>query len=210
MTQETTISHKHVADFIPVHAARIIPTEDAERMPSEQLKVELDLAVRGLRVDMEAYIAAMPGEWIRLHRQWPADWWQAFRERWAPRWWLARHPVRYEELHVDEQKYGPICPHLPSDDRSLHLEWLTKDQTEPSDPADRVTLYRIPEGHMDAYGEEIPEGIHGTEAGAPKDASEIAIHRVVGADFPEVYFVNRVWLEQFATEYVPAPATGKE
>lgn len=26
---------------------------------------------------------------------WPANWRQAFRARWLPRWWLRRHPVKY-------------------------------------------------------------------------------------------------------------------
>lgn len=27
--------------------------------------------------------------------QYPADWWQALRERWFPAWWLRRWPVQY-------------------------------------------------------------------------------------------------------------------
>jgi hypothetical protein len=33
--------------------------------------------------------------------KYPLDWWQAFRERWLPKFWLTRHPVRYHEWHVD-------------------------------------------------------------------------------------------------------------
>jgi hypothetical protein len=28
----------------------------------------------------------------------PVDWWQAFRARWLPKWWLRRHPVQMREL----------------------------------------------------------------------------------------------------------------
>lgn len=28
----------------------------------------------------------------------PANWWQAIRERWAPTWWLARHPVEWKNV----------------------------------------------------------------------------------------------------------------
>ena len=31
----------------------------------------------------------------RYEFKWPMDWWQAFRARWFPRWWLVRHPVMY-------------------------------------------------------------------------------------------------------------------
>ncbi len=33
--------------------------------------------------------------------RYPADWWQALRERWFPGFWLKRFPVRYHEWHVD-------------------------------------------------------------------------------------------------------------
>ena len=29
------------------------------------------------------------------HFQYPADWWQAFKERWFPEWLLKKYPVRY-------------------------------------------------------------------------------------------------------------------
>lgn len=28
----------------------------------------------------------------------PADWWQAFKERWACRWWKRKYPVKYKEV----------------------------------------------------------------------------------------------------------------
>lgn len=31
----------------------------------------------------------------------PADWWQAVRERWAPHWWIRRHPVRYTVTEIN-------------------------------------------------------------------------------------------------------------
>lgn len=38
--------------------------------------------------------------------QWPQDWWQAFRLRWFPPWWLARWPVEYRYLR--EKQYGKV------------------------------------------------------------------------------------------------------
>jgi len=40
------------------------------------------------------------GERVKEIR-YPLDWWQAFRERWLPQFWLAWFPVRYHEWHVD-------------------------------------------------------------------------------------------------------------
>lgn len=62
----------------------------------------------------------------RITAKWPADWWQAVRERWAPAWWLKRHPVKYEQ--IDRPVYN-ICPHLNVPEnryapRSRHVMFL--------------------------------------------------------------------------------------
>ena len=45
---------------------------------------------------------------------WPADWWQAVRARWCPRWWLAKHPVRLHrktfQVHVAYPSWRPPTP----------------------------------------------------------------------------------------------------
>ena len=65
-------------------------------------------------------------EKIKVDVRWPADWWQAVRERWAPKWWLKRHPVRYHEVHVDRWAFAAVCPHLETDGREVHLDWLAR------------------------------------------------------------------------------------
>lgn len=39
----------------------------------------------------------------------PSDWWQAFRERWLPNWWLKHYPVNYTCYQVDRH-YPPAYP----------------------------------------------------------------------------------------------------
>lgn len=39
----------------------------------------------------------------------PADWWEAFRERWLPSWWLKYYPVNYTIWQIDRQ-YPPTYP----------------------------------------------------------------------------------------------------
>ena len=41
----------------------------------------------------------------------PLDWWQAFRLRWLPSWWLDRHPIRWRKIRVYQSVYFK-----PSDD----------------------------------------------------------------------------------------------
>ena len=69
---------------------------------------------------LDAYILGMPKE--RLQRRWPADWWQALRERWFPKWWLRRYPVRYEE--IDVQLFERVCPHVNVPDHGSHFLFL--------------------------------------------------------------------------------------
>lgn len=33
--------------------------------------------------------------------EYPKDWWQAFRNRWFPNWWLKKHPVEYRKISLD-------------------------------------------------------------------------------------------------------------
>lgn len=47
----------------------------------------------------------------------PADWWEAFRERWFPKVWLKAYPVRYHETRVCAEEFMPYVP--PS--RDTHI-----------------------------------------------------------------------------------------
>lgn len=50
----------------------------------------------------------------------PADWWQAFRARWFPGWWLARYPVRYQtKTMTGYVVYPDFKPALPDQPRVL-------------------------------------------------------------------------------------------
>jgi hypothetical protein len=60
----------------------------------------------------------------------PADWYQAFRERWAPSWWLAWYPVRYIEHHVHRSLPCRICPHLEVEAGVEHAAWLAGGRDE--------------------------------------------------------------------------------
>lgn len=51
-----------------------------------------------------------------VHERWPADWWQAVKEHFAPRlgrlgaWFLQRYPVRYRRLDFDAWALWPTIP----------------------------------------------------------------------------------------------------
>ena len=77
-------------------------------------------------VDLKASVLAMPTRRVLLKVQYPADWWQAFRARWFPAWWLRRWPIEYEVVEVDEQLYGAICPHVDVKVNAEHFKWLAQ------------------------------------------------------------------------------------
>jgi hypothetical protein len=42
-----------------------------------------------------------------FEKRWPANWWEAFKERWFTKWLLYRYPVVYEYYKVDKQTLFP-------------------------------------------------------------------------------------------------------
>lgn len=88
-----------------------------------------------LRFTAECIALVKKGHRIDIDEEWPADWWQAFKARWFPAWALRRWPVKMREVHVHEQIYGPLCPHVAIADPKEHLQFLFLDtqRTEGSD-----------------------------------------------------------------------------
>lgn len=84
-----------VLERLTVAARAIIAPELAEE---PALSVFVPEMCRGLCLQI---VQAVAGEELaRVSVSYPDGWWQAFRQRWLPRWWLARYPVRekYFEL----------------------------------------------------------------------------------------------------------------
>jgi len=65
------------------------------------LEPEFDRIVLELR----AYLASEKLSCIDIKH--PKDWWQAFKERWFPKWLLRRYPVQYHEEHYDVRAFYP-------------------------------------------------------------------------------------------------------
>jgi len=54
--------------------------------------------------------------------QWPADWWEAFKERWFPAWAKRRWPVRYERHRLDVKAVYPnLRPSVPDEPYVIHI-----------------------------------------------------------------------------------------
>lgn len=53
----------------------------------------------------------------------PADWWEAFKEHWLPSWWLLKHPIRRTTVSTTVRKMA-MCPHLFDGRREEHVRFL--------------------------------------------------------------------------------------
>jgi hypothetical protein len=84
-----------------------------------ECRAELLYDVNRMAVRLEKYVMSerLADEAVR----WPATWWDAFKERWAPRWWLRRWPAKYD--HADFTVYrGYPDVSLPKERNTLFIQ----------------------------------------------------------------------------------------
>lgn len=86
-----------------------------------------DERLRALVLTLTSCVAQNKKEPIDISEQWPCDWWQAFKERWFPRWALRRWPVRYKSVELHTHKYQRCCPHIRIKAQGRHLEFIGQD-----------------------------------------------------------------------------------
>ena len=77
-----------------------------------RLKISIDDTLEHIRFMYHGYLCGKNFDPVKF--AWPEDWWQAFRARWFPGWWLKRHPVRNTVHTVNfRQMYPDFDPQLP-------------------------------------------------------------------------------------------------
>jgi len=91
-------------------------------------KRDHDIWRRALIDSMKTYVLGMPGE--RVIARWPLDWWQAVKERFAPKWYLAVWPVRWNG--VNEARFEKV------------FLSVFPDKSTEYPPGDRMTLLHLP------------------------------------------------------------------
>jgi hypothetical protein len=60
--------------------------------------------------------------------EWPATWWQHFKQRWFPRWALRRWPVKMEVR--EWEVFQRVCPHLNVPESDRHVRWMIGDDRD--------------------------------------------------------------------------------
>jgi hypothetical protein len=96
----------------------------------------VDDASKRMVFHLHSYVLGKNHGRVDLERQWPKDWWEAVKERFAPRWFLKRWPVRYESVSVHEVVWK-VCPHVnlkTPDQRQVHFQWLDGDERRRGKP----------------------------------------------------------------------------
>ena len=80
----------------------------------QRYKLDVDYAYHfmAMRLTMERSVWGKAGNDV-AEASWPEDWWQHFRQRWAPAWWLRRHPVKRTYRKWTAHTLAPDL-HLPA------------------------------------------------------------------------------------------------
>ncbi len=89
-----------------------------------EIYARVDDCNRRLVIELMSHVLAGPTQTVTLTLAVPADWWQAVRERFLPKWWLRRWPVRYRVEKAEQQVRMRCCPHMDIKTQRPHLEFL--------------------------------------------------------------------------------------
>ncbi len=91
-----------------------------------EVACRLEDAGHRLVLNMQSYVLGKRERTIDVERQWPKDWWEAIKLRFAPQWFLKRWPVQYERISIHEVVWR-VCPHVDlkmPDQQQSHFQWL--------------------------------------------------------------------------------------
>ena len=100
----------------------------ALEVQTSELAVQAHVSDKDLTLMMErdasqrVYVLTMMMEGLAMplaEVSWPADWWQAMKERWFPQWLRRISPVQYETRY-----FARYCPHAFEGKPEPHFEFL--------------------------------------------------------------------------------------
>lgn len=117
----------HVAERIRVYVDGRLSERSVLRGKVEA-DAARDAATCSMILALESYMLAEHRDTVEVHECWPATWWDAFKDRWFPRWLRSRFPVEWRSVDVSQRIYGPVCPHLHVPERGKHLQWTAMEE----------------------------------------------------------------------------------
>ncbi len=99
----------------------------AEEFLVDDVRVEQRFDV--LRMYVRGHVWGEAESVRRQEVSYPADWWQAFKARWFPRWLLRRFPVRHRTVVLDVRAiYPEFRPALPDQEARLVITRREKEE----------------------------------------------------------------------------------
>jgi len=85
-----------ILERFKVVVRKALTVDELVSLDNVELTSKYDDILQALVLELRAYLASERLSGIKY----PKDWWQAFKERWFPKWLLKRYPVQYHEAHV--------------------------------------------------------------------------------------------------------------
>ena len=128
---------RYAAEKVRLNVDRSIDTREMDATRSRaKMESAFDIAENSMLLQLTTYMHGMADERVQIDKKWPKTWWDAFKERWFPKWILSRWPVEYDRIYVDQVIYKAVCPHLQDDEQNQHLEWMAfeSERIDPSGP----------------------------------------------------------------------------
>lgn len=109
--------HKIICEKVSVITRKMIHSDLEITLLKDNVFNEMIFALK-------TYVLGLADERIRIYKEWPENWWEAFKDRWFPTWLKNKYPVRYDHIMVDQAIYKAVCPHLTTDEHKKHVTFL--------------------------------------------------------------------------------------
>ncbi len=94
----------------------------------QRIEFMVDSWVADLKLILFGKKAVGPSGEIYEHAD---GWWEAFRERYFPAFWLRKYPIKKKRIDLSMIWYR-ICPHIdPKADQRQHIFWLADNTWRP-------------------------------------------------------------------------------
>lgn len=131
-TQEAAPTYEQVVlQKIKLAAVRAMPDGMHDVLANATFKTKHQWMADCLVGEMRAYVWGMNEQ--RIRAAWPADWWEAVKQRFAPKWFLRRWPVRFDS--IDEPQFEAVY-------LSLYGDRITVDPAH-GRHGNRITMHSI-------------------------------------------------------------------
>lgn len=74
--------------------------------------LRFDIELKNMTIELSTYITTSKPAIVYFHHNYPENWWQAFKDRWYPRWYLHRWPVKLRMVNLRKVVPTRCCPHV--------------------------------------------------------------------------------------------------